>query len=116
MAICEETFRAGFHFSLHPFIEHLLVMYRLVLAQIHPNTWRMILNFIIKCVEVGLEIRIRAFRSALALKASLSGKPAVSANYRSSALAFLISESLYRWSDSFFFICLKARSWDFGHV
>lgn len=96
VAVCEETFRVGFCLPLHLFIEWLLAKYGLMPAQIHPNLWRMTFSFVIKCGKVRLESKMRAFRSILALKASLSGNSVVYASYRKSALAHLIYETFYR--------------------
>lgn len=74
MVVCEEMFRAGFCFPLHPFIKCLLDRYGLVPTQIHPNVWRKIFSFMIKCAKVGLELRMRALRSILAPKVGLSDK------------------------------------------
>lgn len=82
MAICEKTFQPEFHLPLHPFIERLLVRYGLVHAQIHPNTWRALINFLIKYVEVRLEPRMRALWSVLTLKSDSSSRTVVYASYR----------------------------------
>lgn len=107
--MCEETFRARFHLPLYSFIEWLLARYRLVPTQVHPNVWKVIFSFMIKCAKVGLEHKIRVLRSILALKAGRSSKSMVYASYRSSALTSLIFESFHRWGDNFFFILSKAK-------
>lgn len=99
-----------FCLPLHSFIKKLLAKYGLVSTQIHPNVWKAILNFLIKCLKVKLELWIKALRLVLALKFSLSNKSIVYASYKRSVLAFLISKTLYRWSDSFFVIHLETGS------
>lgn len=47
---------------------------------------------------------MRTFKPILFLKAGPVGKSIDYASYKSSALASLISESLYKWSDNFIFI------------
>lgn len=116
VAVCEETFRVGFRLLLYLFIKHLLARYGLVLVQLHPNAWRVIINFMAKYAEVGLEPRIRALRSILVMKAGSIGRSVVCTSYNSNALTFLIFESLHKWSDSFFFVPLKSGLWAFIHV
>lgn len=94
VAVCKETFQAGFHLPIYPFIEQLLARYKLVFAKIHPNVWMAIVSFMIKCVKDGLKPKMRTLRLVMALKVDPSGKSIVYTSYRSSALAFLISESL----------------------
>lgn len=93
-----------------------MARYGLVLTQIYPNIWRVIFNFMIKYVDFGLELRMRALRLVLTLKANQSSKSMVYASYRSNALTPLIYEFLYKWGDNFFFIHSKVGSWEFGHV
>lgn len=50
----------------------------------------------VKCAEAGLEPRIRKLRSVLFLKANLVGKFMAYASYKSSGLALMVSELLYR--------------------
>lgn len=84
-----------FCLPFHPFFKRLLARYNLVLVQIHPNTWRVTLNFLIKCAEVRLEPRMRAHRLVLALKSSLSNRLVVYASY-GVAVSFLFALRLGR--------------------
>lgn len=94
--MCEETFRAKFHLPLHSFIERLLARYGLVPTYLHLNAWRGIIHFMVKCVEVGLEPKIRELRLVLFLKANLISKSIVYTNYKSTGLAPLVYESLHK--------------------
>lgn len=69
-----------------------------------------------KCAEIRLKPKINMFRSLLFLKVDPVRQLVIYTTYRSSELAPLVSKSLHRWSDNFFFIRLKSRSWMFGHV
>lgn len=111
-----ETLKVKFCLPLYPFIECSLARYGLVPMQLHLNTWKGIINFMVKCAEVGFKPKMRALRSVLFLKVSLVSSSMVYTSYKSSGLAPLVSESVHRWSDSFFFIRLASRSWAFGHV
>lgn len=114
--VCDETFKAGFCLLLNPFIKCLLARYGLIPVQLHLNAWRGIINFIIKCAKVGLELRMRVLRSVLFLKAGLIGKSVIYSYYKISGLTPLVFELLHRWSNNFFFIRLSSGLWAFRHV
>lgn len=62
--VYKEMFKAGFHLSLYLFFKHLLASYGLVLAQLHSNAWRGIINSIVKCEEMGLKPKMRTLKLA----------------------------------------------------
>lgn len=97
ISVYEETFLAGFQIPIHPFVEELLRRYRLVPAQIHPNTWWAIYNFMIKCTEVRRKPQMKALRSVLSLKWVLSVRNIVYASYKKTALAPLLPDTLHWW-------------------
>lgn len=114
--VCEEMFKVGFLLLLHPFIKRLLARYRLVPAQLHSNTWRGIINFLVKCIEVILESKMRALRSVLYLKVDLVRNLVVYTNYKSIALALLVSKSLHMWGNSLCFIRTSFRPWAIEYI
>lgn len=75
-----------------------------------------IVRFMVKCIKVGFDPRMRALRSIMSLNACPIGKSVVYTSYKSSVVASLVSKSLHKWSDNFFFVHLKFRSWAFGHI
>ena len=62
ICLYEEHLKAGLRFPLHLFISILLNEYRVPLAQIVPNGIRILIKFLMLCVEHGIEPTIELFR------------------------------------------------------
>ena len=68
LGIYEEALKAGLRFSLHPFVVKLVDRFALSLAQIAPNSWRYIIEFLSLCSMHGRRPTISLFRACFGLK------------------------------------------------
>lgn len=62
VALYEVFFSYGLRLPFHPFILNLLDWYRLVPAQLTPNSIRIVCCFVVLCYLLGSEARISFFR------------------------------------------------------
>lgn len=103
IGVCEKTFRVRFWIPIHLFIKELVHRYGLILAQIHPNAYRAIYSFMIKCMDVKHDPWMKALRSVLSLKWSFGIISIMHANYKRITLAHLFLNSLHKWQKRFLF-------------
>lgn len=113
---CVKRFLGQVSSSSSPLYRELFLRYKLVPAKIHPNAQRVIINFLINCSKVRLKPHIRAFKPVVVLKSGPRYISIVYASDRSQTLSLLVSNSLHKWSDSFFFICPEIGLWAFSLV
>lgn len=105
VALYSAFFKAGLRLPLHPFIVNLLDRYRLVPAQLVPNSIRTVVGFIVLCHFNGIEASLFLFRAFYTLRKqsewwSFAPRP-------NRFLRLYLPTSVKGWKDRFFFADLK---------
>ena len=69
LGVYKEALKVGLQFPLHLFVVRLLNVFLLSSAQIAPNSWCFVIEFLSLCFLQGVEPTISLFRSCYLLKA-----------------------------------------------
>ena len=105
----KEHLVAGLRFSLHKFIVDVLRYYRISLAQLVPNGVRILIRFLITCLEHNVPPTVTLFRYFFQMRRSSQ-----SVGYRSfhsrTPLKILTPENNQGWKPRFFFV--RVQGWD----
>ena len=105
----EEHLVAGLRFPLHKFIVDVLRYYRIPLAQLVPNGVRILIRFLITCLEHNVPPTVTLFRYFFQMRRSSQ-----TVGYRSfhsrTPLKILTPENNQGWKPRFFFV--RVQGWD----
>ncbi|XP_038988621.1 uncharacterized protein LOC120112805 [Phoenix dactylifera] len=108
-----ETLWAGLRFPLHGFVNELLAAYQVVLTQLAPNAWRMIVGFLSLCLAHGVPTSVNVFRWYFLLKSNPGDGEWLYLALRGGRPLFQgAPTSIHGWKEKFFFL-FSERTWGF---
>ena len=117
--IYQDALDAGLRVPLHPFIPAVMNFFQLGLGQIVPNSWRLLVGFLVLTLRLGITPTVDLFNIFFAI-ASHPGKNSwyyVRGREGKPLISNPVS-SIRSWKEKYAFIKVKGvtRSWNFKYV